>query len=303
MKEVLHWSRKSDRPRLAKDDVVVPVILRLLNSTQATAARATHQDDAMTKLSKTAQPSLFPDAASVRELERTEAKIKDKDKASTTVGTALVPVVATAKPAAKDDLEHLALAIRERLRTSSRDAIEIGNDLLKAKKKLGHGAFLPWVKANVGMSERTAERYMALAHRLGTRFDTVSDLPLAMLHRLAAPSMPDEMIDVAIALRDDKPDCSPADVWRIVSHERRALKARQQSDAEEGSAMTPCSDASGTASRALSVTTDAQAAGAEKEAAQLIASHMQDDLPKLVELLGNSDLSTLVRQLRQLMSR
>jgi hypothetical protein len=195
MDEVLHWSRKSDRPRLAKDDVVVPVILRLLNSTQATAARPTHLDDAMTKLSKTAQPSLFPDAASVRELERTEAKIKDKDKdkdkASTTVGTALVPVAATAKPAAKDDLEHLAFAIRERLRTSSRDAIEIGNDLLKAKKKLGHGAFLPWVKANVGMSERTAERYMLLSQRLGTRFDTVSDLPLAMLHRLAAPSMPD----------------------------------------------------------------------------------------------------------------
>jgi hypothetical protein len=212
-----------------------------------------------------------------------------------------VPVAA--KPAAKDDLEHLAASIRERLRTSSRDAIEIGNDLLKAKKKLGHGAFLPWVKANVGMSERTAERYMALSQRLGTRFDTVSDLPLAMLHRLAAPSMPDEMIDVAIALRDDKPDCSPADVWRIVCHERRALKARQQSDAEEGSAMRPCSDASGTAPRALSVTTDVQAGGAEQEAAQLIASHLQDELPRLIALLGNSDLSTLVRHLKQLTSR
>jgi hypothetical protein len=111
------------------------------------------------------------------------------------------------------------------------------------------------------------------------------------------------MINVAIALRDDHPDCSPADVWRIVCHERRALKARQQSDAEEGIAMRPCSDASGTVSRALSVTTDVQAGGAEQEAAQLIASHMQDDLPKLVELLGNSDLSTLVRRLKQLTSR
>ena len=153
------------------------------------------------------------------------------------------------------------------------------------------------------MSERTAERYMALSQRLGSKFDTVSDLPLAMLHRLAAPSMPDEIIEVAIALRNDKPDCSPADFWRIVSHERRALKARQQLDAEGDPAMTPFSDASGTVSRALSVTTDAQAGGAEQEAAQLIASHMQDDLPKLVELLGNSDLSTLVRHLKQLTSR
>ena len=153
------------------------------------------------------------------------------------------------------------------------------------------------------MSERTATRYVGLAERIGSKSHMVSDLPLAMLHRLAAPSTPDEMIDVAIALRDDHPDCSPADVWRIVCHERRALKARQQSDAEEGIAMRPCSDASGTVSRALSVTTDVQAGGAEQEAAQLIASHMQDDLPKLVELLGNSDLSTLVRRLKQLTSR
>ncbi|MCZ8108674.1 MAG: DUF3102 domain-containing protein [Burkholderiales bacterium] len=258
----------------------------------------------MTKRSKSAQTSFFSDLESGVEAEGAETKINEKDKdedvASTPVGTALVPVVAATKPAVRDDLEHLATSIRERLKNSSRDAIKIGNDLLKAKKKLGHGAFLPWVKANVGMSERTAERYMALSQRLGSKFDTVSDLPLAMLHRLAAPSMPDEMIDVAIALRNDNPDCSPADVWRIVSHERRALKARQQSDAEGGPAMT---SASGTASRALSVTTDVQAGGAEQEAAQIIAIHLRDELPRLIELLGNSDLFTLVRHLKQLTSR
>jgi hypothetical protein len=78
---------------------------------------------------------------------------------------------------------------------------------------------------------------------------------------------------------------------------------RQQLDAEGDPAKTPCSDASGTVSRALSVTTDVQAGGAEQEAAQLIASHMQDALPRLIALLGNSDLFTLVRRLKQLTSR
>jgi hypothetical protein len=255
----------------------------------------------MNEPTKPSQTFLFPelpsDAVPVR------AVTKAREKASRPVGTALVPLPVAAKPAAKDDLEHLALAIRERLRTSSRDAIEIGNDLLKAKKKLGHGAFLPWVKANVGISERTAERYMALGQRLGTRLDTVSDLPLAMLHRLAAPSMPDELIEVAITQMTEYPDCSPADFWRIVSHERRALKARQRLDAKGDPAKTPFSDASGTVSRALSVTTDVQAGGAEQEAAQLIASHLQDELTRLTALLGNSDLCKLIRHLKQLTSR
>jgi hypothetical protein len=67
--------------------------------------------------------------------------------------------------------------------------------------------------------------------------------------------------------------------------------------------MTLCSSASDTASCALSLTTGAQAGGAEKAAAQLIAGHLRDELPKLIELLGNSDLSTFVLHLRQVTSR
>jgi hypothetical protein len=259
----------------------------------------------MTKLSKTAQPSLFPDAASVRELERTETKIKDKDKdkAPTTVGTALVPVPLAAKPTAKDELERLATSIFERLKNSSRDAIKIGNDLITAKSMLGHGKFQPWIKNNFGMSERTAERYMALATRIGSKSDTLSDLPLTILHKLAASSTPDAVIEIAARLKTEEPDAPPAKVRRIVNHELRALKARTSSDDEQGGKMAVPSDAFGTAPRALPVTTGAQAGGAEQEAAQLIASRLGDELPRLIELLGNSDLSAIVRHLNQLTSR
>ena len=257
----------------------------------------------MTKPSKTAQPSLFPDAAVDLEPERTEARIKDKDNASTPVGTALVPVPLAAKPAARNDLEQLAASIRERLRTSSRDAIEIGNDLLKAKKTLGHGRFLPWIKDNFGMSERTAERYVALAMRLGSNSDTLSDLPLTILHKLAAPSTPDAVIEIAARLKSEEPDAPPVKVRRIVNHELRAPKPRQSSDGEQRSKVVVPSGASGTSPRAPSVTTGARAGGAEQEAAQLIASRLGDELPRLIELLGNSDVSTLVRHLKQLTSR
>jgi Protein of unknown function (DUF3102) len=42
--------------------------------------------------------------------------------------------------------------------------IEIGRLLRAAKKELGHGEFLPWLKSEFSLSERSAQRYMA-AHR------------------------------------------------------------------------------------------------------------------------------------------
>jgi hypothetical protein len=42
------------------------------------------------------------------------------------------------------------------------DVIEIGRLLRAAKKELGHGAFLPWLKSEFCLSERSAQRYMAV---------------------------------------------------------------------------------------------------------------------------------------------
>ncbi len=261
----------------------------------------------MTKRSKSAQTSFLSDLDSGVEAEGDETNINEKEKAkavaSTPASTALVPVPLAAVPAAKNDLKQLAASIRKRLRTTSRDAIQIGNDLLKAKGMLVHGRFLPWIKENFGMSERTAERYVALATRLGSKSDTLSDLPLAILHTLAASSTPDAVIENVAMLKKDEPDLTPVELRRFVNDRLRALKPRPSSDGEQRSRMAVPSDASGTAPRAPSETTGAQAGGAEQEAAQLIASRLGDELPRLIELLGNSDVSTLVRHLNQLTSR
>lgn len=62
-------------------------------------------------------------------------------------------------------------------RFSAERAIEAGHLLLEAKLAVGHGNWLPWLKQNVGLSERTAQGYMRLA-RLGMKSATVADLGL-----------------------------------------------------------------------------------------------------------------------------
>src|SRR5919202_6080486 len=42
-------------------------------------------------------------------------------------------------------------------------AIRAGQLLLEAKARVGHGAWLPWVRRNCAFSERTAQAYMRVA--------------------------------------------------------------------------------------------------------------------------------------------
>src|SRR5262249_20975723 len=49
--------------------------------------------------------------------------------------------------------------IRERVRKTVEDIIEVGRDLLAAKEALEHGQFGPWLKAEFGWSERTAQNF------------------------------------------------------------------------------------------------------------------------------------------------
>ena len=54
-------------------------------------------------------------------------------------------------------------------------AIAAGNMLIEAKGALRHGQWAAWLKQNVGMSDRSAQRYMQLA-RSGLKTATVADL-------------------------------------------------------------------------------------------------------------------------------
>jgi hypothetical protein len=101
--------------------------------------------------------------------------------------------------------------IRERIAGIKTSIVEIGRDLTKVKDLLDHGAFGSWLKREVVMSQRTAERYMLAFAAFGDKSDTVSDLPDSVIHMLAAPSTPPEVKEAVLAnMKAGQPPTSAA---------------------------------------------------------------------------------------------
>lgn len=96
-----------------------------------------------------------------------------------------------ADPCSRAGCDRL-LAFR-RLRRSAEDIIEIGRDLLSVKASLPHGSFLPWIEAEFGMHQTTANRFMHVATHYGSKVSTVLNLDPSALYELAAPKTPPEV--------------------------------------------------------------------------------------------------------------
>jgi len=62
-----------------------------------------------------------------------------------------------------DYLKQNAQETRVLLKRTAEDIIKIGKNLLEAKARLPHGQFIPWVKAELGISQSTAWRFMQVA--------------------------------------------------------------------------------------------------------------------------------------------
>jgi hypothetical protein len=62
-----------------------------------------------------------------------------------------------------DKVRNAADRIRERIKKTVEDISEVRNDLLAVKEALPHGQFLPWLRAEFGWSERSAQNFMGVA--------------------------------------------------------------------------------------------------------------------------------------------
>jgi hypothetical protein len=130
-------------------------------------------------------------------------------------------------------VEETAVRIRLRMSRTVEDIIEIGRDLKRVKEALGHGHFLRWIEAEFGMAERSAQNFMRVADRFGSKSATVADLPAAALYELAAPSTPDAVVEEVnertaageTVTRDDTPQRA------FVSHEHLCTLEGAQSSA------------------------------------------------------------------------
>jgi hypothetical protein len=98
------------------------------------------------------------------------------------------------------NLRSQAKRIKKRIGKATQDLIDIGRDLLAAKKNLvNHGAFIDWVECEVGIVRRTAQAYMALAKFADDNGAAIALLPPTTAHRLAAKSAPPEIVSEVVS--------------------------------------------------------------------------------------------------------
>jgi Protein of unknown function (DUF3102) len=98
------------------------------------------------------------------------------------------------------NLRRQATRIRTRIGKATQDLIDIGRDLLAAKKHLiDHGNFVDWVEAEVGIARRTAQAYMAIAKLADDKGAAIALLPPTTVHRLASKSAPPEVVSKVLA--------------------------------------------------------------------------------------------------------
>ena len=107
--------------------------------------------------------------------------------------------------------EHKAVC--EAAVTATQHAIKCGVLLIAAKSGLPHGQWLPWIKQNCDLSERTTQAYMRLARRHeeldGEKAQRVADLPV----RQAMVAIADHHADqVPYIFNCDEPP-STEEIW------------------------------------------------------------------------------------------
>ena len=127
----------------------------------------------------------------------------------------------------RQEADDAASFIRARF---NRDVAEIGERLTAVKAALPHGAFVPWLAANLSITFRTAQRYMQAAEFLGGKNDIVSHLPPTVVAALSRPDTPAEIVShvVNVAERGEQ-----LDVRGVKSDLQAAASARRMRENEE----------------------------------------------------------------------
>ena len=119
--------------------------------------------------------------------------------------------------------------IRDRIKRSSQDIVEIGERLIEVKEHLGHGRFERWLELEFQWSERTARNLMGVADAFKTaNFADLSIAPSA-LYELSAPSVPEAARREAIERASNGNHVSHKEAKAIVESYKPSLRTGQPS--------------------------------------------------------------------------
>jgi hypothetical protein len=128
-------------------------------------------------------------------------------------------------PETTELLQRTANRIRER---GTATIIATGAELMEIKARLkaelAHGHFGNWLKAEFGWTERTAQNYMQAAAVFASKSETVSDLPPAVIYKLASKTTPPAVREAVIGrlAGGDRP--TKAEIIDLVAAARQEAK-------------------------------------------------------------------------------
>lgn len=131
--------------------------------------------------------------------------------------------------------------IKAKVKRTIRDVITVGVDLLDVKAALPHGAFLPWLAAEFAWTEKTAQRFMAVAAWLSDQSDIVSEMALAptAAYRLAVRSTPESAREEALRRAQTGERITPRVAREILERERDREAARRKERRVPASGLRP----------------------------------------------------------------
>jgi hypothetical protein len=120
--------------------------------------------------------------------------------------------------------------------TVLQQALHLGDLLLQAKAKVGHGRFAKWIEKNCELSERSAQRYMQLKEGwpkieawLKDNSATVADLSLRQAEKIVAPPPKEEQQQQQQSNGDGTPQTpAPADADPIIAALPATIKEHEE---------------------------------------------------------------------------
>lgn len=187
-------------------------------------------------------------------------------------------IVSTSPPFPYEELGDVAAEARaaarrihKHMRATKVSIFEIGNELRTVKGQLKHGQFGKWITAEFGMSERTAQRYMAVAERFEGKEHILKILPVRVIYALAASSTPAGFTDMKLLEIEDGIVPSEGEVALEI--------AAAKKDAAEPKPVKP--------KKAVKALSEAQAA---EKAVAMVKKRLGASFPKFMELVGQAGI-------------
>jgi hypothetical protein len=110
--------------------------------------------------------------------------------------------------------------IRQLVRRSLNDVVEIGAELISVKQTLPHGHFLPWLHTEFGWRERSARNFMNVAIRFKSARVADLEMDVTAAYLLAAPSTPERARTLALERSENGEHITYALAQEIVAQAR-----------------------------------------------------------------------------------